>query len=326
MWETKKRASFFIFVLMIAIGYLIGNYFVGYALRRGNDTDPKAIPAACAAIHDSSAALPPRPEAISEDWSIVSEDGLTLRGTHFSPPRPSKRWVILVHGYGRDQRFVWDLAAEYLKNGYDVLTPDMRAAGESDGKYLTMGVKESEDVVAWARQIAKNDNEARIVLHGVSMGAATVMLAAGSGNIPPHVTAIVEDCGYTSAYIMFSAQLEKLFGLPRFPIMSCVDAVSRIKTGAWLSDAAPVKKMPEIPTLFIHGDADKLAPAEMMDELYHASDAKAKERLLVPDVGHADAKTDAPDLYYSTVFTFLKPYMDAPGDENKNRAKTVRRP
>ena len=296
-------------VLLVALGYLIGNYFVGYALRRGNDVDPKAIPAACAAIHDPSAALPPKPEATSEALSIVSGDGLTLRATHFSPPQPSKHWVILVHGYGRDQRFVWDLAAEYLKRGYEVLTPDMRAAGESDGEYLTMGVKESGDVADWARQIAERDDEARIALHGVSMGAATVMLAAGGEKIPPQVRALVEDCGYTSAHEMFSAQLEKLFGLPRFPIMNCVDAVSRIKTGAWLSDAAPINKMPELPTLFIHGDADKLAPPEMMEELYQASDAKIKARLLVPGVGHADAKTDAPELYYSTVFAFLGPYM-----------------
>ena len=306
----KKRAAILVMLLLVALGYGIGNYFVGYALRRGNDADPKAIPAACAAIHDATTATPPKPEAKCEDWSMVSEDGLTLRGTHFSPASPSRRWVILVHGYGRDQQFVWDVAAEYLKRGYEVLTPDMRAAGESDGEYLTMGVKESGDVAAWARQIAARDDRARIALHGISMGAATAMMAAGSGKLPPQAVAVVEDCGYTSAYAMFSAQLEKLFGLPEFPIMRCVDTVSRIKTGAWLSDASPVERMPELPTLFIHGDADKLAPPEMMDTLYAASGAKVKARLSLPGVGHADAKKDAPEVYYSTIFAFLEPYMD----------------
>ena len=305
----KKRAAILVMLLLVALGYGIGNYFVGYALRRGNDADPKAIPAACAAIHNPTTKTPPKPEARCEDWSMASEDGLTLRGTHFSPASPSRRWVILVHGYGRDQRFVWDVAAEYLKRGYEVLTPDMRAAGESDGEYLTMGVKESGDVAAWARQIAARDKEARIALHGISMGAATVLMAAGGGQLPPQVVAVVEDCGYTSAYAMFSAQLEKLFGLPKFPIMQCVDAVSRLKTGAWLSDASPIERMPELPTLFIHGDADKLVPPEMMDTLYAASGAKAKTRLSLPGVGHADAKKDAPEVYYSTIFAFLEPYM-----------------
>ena len=306
----KKRAALLVLILLVAFGYLIGSYFVGYAIRRGNDADPKAIPAACAAIHDPSVPLPPRPEAASEEWLMMSADGLTLKGTHFSPASPSHRWVILVHGYGRDQRFVWDVAAEYLKRGYEVLTPDMRAAGESDGEYLTMGVKESEDVAAWARQIAARDKEARIALHGISMGAATAMMAASRSDAPPQVAALVEDCGYTSAYTMFSMQLQKLFGLPEFPIMRCVDAVCRIKAGAWLSDAAPVKRLPVLPTLFIHGDADNLAPVEMMEELYSASGANPKARLTLPGVGHADAKKDAPELYYSTIFAFLEPYMD----------------
>lgn len=306
----KKRAALLVLILLGAFGYLIGSYFVGYAIRRGNDADPKAIPAACAAIHDPSTVAPQKPEAVCEDWSMASADGLTLRGTHFSPASPSHRWVILVHGYGRDQRFVWDVAAEYLRRGYEVLTPDMRAAGESDGEYLTMGVKESEDVTAWARQIAVRDKEARIALHGISMGAATAMMAASRSDAPPQVAALVEDCGYTSAYTMFSMQLQKLFGLPKFPIMRCVDAVCRIKAGAWLSDAAPVKRLPVLPTLFIHGDADDLAPVEMMEELYTASGAKTKTRLALPGVGHADAKKDAPTLYYSTIFAFLEPYMD----------------
>ena len=303
----KKRACLLAIVLLIAFGYLVGHYFVGYALRRGNAADPDAVPAACAAIHDPSTKLPPRPEADSEEWSIVSEDGVALRGTHFSPKTPSRRWAILVHGYGRDQQFVWDLAAAYLERGFEVLTPDMRGAGKSGGKYLTMGVKESEDVRAWARQVAARDGGARIALHGVSMGAATVMLAAEDA--PPQVAAVVEDCGYTSAYEMFSVQLQKLFGLPEFPVMPCVDAVSRIETGAWLSDAAPIRRLPKIPTLFIHGDADKLAPVGMADALYKASEATAKEILVVPGVGHADAKTDAQELYYSAVFTFLEPFI-----------------
>ena len=193
--QMKKRAALLVLILLVAFGYLIGSYFVGYAIRRGNDADPKAIPAACAAIHDPSVPLPPRPEAVCEDWSMMSVDGLTLRGTHFSPASPSHRWVILVHGYGRDQRFVWDVAAEYLKRDYEVLTPDMRAAGESDGEYLTRGVKESEDVAAWARQIAARDKEARIALHGISMGAATAMMAASRSDAPPGGAAYPVEAG-----------------------------------------------------------------------------------------------------------------------------------
>ncbi|WP_297968561.1 alpha/beta hydrolase [uncultured Anaerovibrio sp.] len=132
-----------------------------------------------------------------------------------------------------------------------------RAAGLSEGKYLTMGVKESDDIVLWAKEIVQNDENAQIVLHGISMGAATVVMTTAKH--PQNVVAAVEDCGYTSAYDMFTNQLDVIFGLPEFPIMTCVDIVSGIKTGVKVSDAAPIKSVPgiKVPIMFIHGTADK---------------------------------------------------------------------
>ena len=78
------------------------------------------------------------------------------------------------------------------------MTPDLRAAGTSDGIYLTMGVLESEDIKVWAEQIVERDPQAKIVLHGVSMGAATVLMASALDI--KNLCAVVEDCGYTSAY------------------------------------------------------------------------------------------------------------------------------
>ena len=233
----------------------------------------------------------------------------TLVATHFSPEEPSRRWVILVHGYGRNQSFVWDYAAEYIKRGYHVLTPDLRAAGLSEGKYLTMGVKESDDIALWTKEIARKDENAQIVLHGISMGAATVMMTAAKQ--PQNVVAAIEDCGYTSAYDMFTVQLDKLFGLPEFPVMNCVDIVSPMKTGAAISDAAPLRSVPhtEVPMLFIHGDADKLVPCEMMEKLYAASSAPAKEKFIVAGAGHADAKKTNPQKYFGRVFAFLETYI-----------------
>ena len=149
-----------------------------YALLRDNPGDPTAIPEAAAAIVEPGLEAPAKPQAENEQWTITSQDGLKLVATHFSPDKPSRLWAILVHGYGRNQSYVWDYAAEYIKRGYHVLTPDLRAAGLSEGKYLTMGVKESNDIVLWAKEIVQKDENAQIVLHGISMGAATVMMTA----------------------------------------------------------------------------------------------------------------------------------------------------
>ncbi|WP_255448684.1 alpha/beta hydrolase [Selenomonas ruminis] len=311
--QVRKKllaAGLLLLVLLGGAGYLVGSGFVDYALCRKNPADATAIPEAAAQIVEPGLDAPAKPTAPSETWTIPSADGLKLTATHFSPPKPGSRWVILVHGYGRNQSFVWDYAAEYVKRGYHVVTPDLRAAGLSEGKYFTMGVKESDDVVHWAREIATRDEKAQIVLHGISMGAATVMMATAKH--PPQVVAAIEDCGYTSAYDMFTVQLKKLFGLPQFPVMNCVDVVSRMKNGAAISEAAPLRSVArtEVPMLFIHGDADKLVPASMMEELYEASAAPAKKKLVVTGAGHADAKNMAPEEYYQAVFDFLAPYMD----------------
>ncbi len=281
------------------------------ALKRGNAENPKAPPAIFTTAFTSSGGLHPasKPKYAAEDWQLVSADGLHLAATHFSAQHPSHSWVILVHGYGCNQQYTWDFADAYLQHGYEVLTPDLRASGASEGTYLTMGALESQDIVLWAQKIAAEDPQARIVLHGVSMGAATVMLAS-AGNLPKQVTAIVEDCGYADTYRMFSLELKKLFGLPSFPVLDCANLMCRIKTGIYLTDVRPVDavRQTKVPTLFIHGDADQLVPYEMMQELYDASGAPVKETLTIQGAAHGVSSSTAHATYFGKVFGFADRY------------------
>lgn len=306
---NRKRRYVTVIIIFIAVvlltGYAIGDYFVDYALKRGNDTDPLAPPAACVNIHDKSREIPKMPTSSSEKWSMTMPDGRHLAAIYYIPAQKEHCWVILTHGYGRDQRYMRDYAEVYLKEGYNVLSPDLCASGESEGQYITMGVKESEEVAKWAAKVKERDANAEIVLHGVSMGAATVMLAAGRYKISG-LAAVIEDCGYTSAYEMFTNQLGVIFGLPEFPIMTCVDIVSGIKTAVNVSDAAPIKAVANIkvPVLFIHGAADKQVPPSMMERLYNACHAP-KKKYVVAGAGHGDAMTAAGKEYWKIVFSFL---------------------
>lgn len=295
-----------LFVIVCVAGYFIGDYFVNFALKRENLQPPQAT----ANIADPNLKAPAQPNFKSEVWTIKSADGLNLNATYFSPENDSHKWAILVHGYGRDQTFAYDYAEEYLKHGYNVLTPDLRASGTSEGIYLTMGKLESQDIAIWAAKILEKDEQAKIVLHGVSMGAATVMMASALDI--KNLCAVVEDCGYTSAYEMFAAQLKVIFGLPELPTMKFIDMVSHMKTGYPLSSAAPISsiKFIRIPMLFIHGTEDKLVPFEMMDRLYRASYNPFKEKYVVEGAGHADAKSKNPQKYFETVFNFIDKYTN----------------
>lgn len=297
--------SIILAVLFVA-GYFVGDYFVNFALKRTDNQPPQAT----VNIADPNLKAPARPNFNSEIWTIKSADGLNLYATYFLPENESHKWAILVHGYGRDQTFAYDYAEEYLKHGYNVLTPDLRASGTSEGTYLTMGTLESQDIAIWAAKILEKDSQAKIVLHGVSMGAATVMMASAQ-NIQ-NLCAVVEDCGYTSAYDMFTAQLRVIFDLPEFPIMGFVDMVSHMKTGYPISKASPIRSviMIKVPILFIHGTEDKLVPFEMMDKLYRFCGAPVKEKFVVEGAGHADSKVKNPQKYFEQVFNFIDRYTN----------------
>jgi len=287
---------------LCCVFYAIGDYFVDFALERGEDLSP---PKACANIADPSLKAPPIPDFPAENWTLESFDGLKLHAKRFFPAEETNRWAILVHGYGRDGTFAYDYADEYLKRGWNVLIPDLRASGKSDGEFITMGALESRDVFDWAAKISADNPDTKIILHGVSMGAATALMTAALE--PKNLCAVVEDCGYTSAYDMFTAQLNKIFGLPEYPVMPCANIVCKIKTGVKISDAAPIDGVDKIkvPILFIHGDEDKLVPFEMLDKLYDKAVAP-KEKFVVAGAGHADAKRTNPAVYFDKVFTFLE--------------------
>lgn len=310
--SKKKRIALIlgiILLIFLAIGIFIGNYFVDFALRRGNAVDAKAIPAGCAQIIDPKVKPKKMPNFPQTNWDIVSHDGLVLKASRFMAVTPTNNWVVVVHGYGRTQNSVFDIADYYLQQGFNVLTPDLRAAGTSEGQYLSMGHFESEDLLLWIQKIVDEDKNARIALHGVSMGGATVMLTSAKKPIS-NVKVLIEDCGFTSAYEMFAKELKRMYGLPAFPIMNFVDIVCKYKTGHFLSEAAPVDVIEhtKIPTLFIHGEEDKLAPKEMAEELYKVSTA-AKYLVMIPKAEHADARIQDQDKYYGEINKFLQQHM-----------------
>ena len=103
-------------------------------------------------------------------------------------------------------------------------------------------------------------------------GAATVMMTAGEP-LPPNVRAIVEDCGYTTAWEEFRYQLKKTYGLPPFPVLYTADALLRRRAGFSLREASAAAQVAHsrTPMLFIHGGKDAFVPFAMLDEVYAAA-------------------------------------------------------
>lgn len=187
--------------------------------------------------------------------------------------------------------------------------PDQRGFGLSEGRQTTMGQKEQYDILNWIRFLNRTEKPGQIILFGVSLGASTVLLTAGR-SLPKNVTAVIEDCGYTSVYEEFKYNLKQLFRLPAFPFLPIVDSITRIKDGWSLrkdADCVRAVRRARIPILFIHGSADAFVPFYMQDELFEAATCP-KEKLVIYGAGHAECMSVDPVLYWESVDRFLHKY------------------
>ena len=238
--------------------------------------------------------------------SIESADGLTLRGRLWIRDG-MHRWVVLVHGYSNSSDDMLSLGRTLWNSGYNLLLPDLRAHGASDGKTVGMGWKDRDDLIRWTELIKDGDPEARIALMGVSMGAsAALMTAAECGS----VCAVVSDCAYSELGALMEYHLRCDLGLPSFPVAWFGDVISKSAAGyGWYEVSAleQVKKS-AVPTLFIHGGDDVFVPVDMAYELYGAA-AGPKELLIMEGAGHALSRYTDTVLYDETVLDFLGRYV-----------------
>lgn len=239
----------------------------------------------------------------------ISNEKIKLHAYEIKNEKESNIWVIAVHGYTDSANFMVEPSKRFLHFGYNVLMPDLRAHGKSEGKYIGMGFLDSMDLVLWIDYLIATYGNIKIILYGISMGAATVMMASGE-SLPSNVRVVIEDCGYTSAWGEFAYELNKLFHMPKFPALYNANIITKIRAGYSLKKASALKqiKKSKIPTLFIHGKEDKFVPFYMLDKLYDSANCQ-KEKLIIENAGHAEAQKVNPDKYWHVVRKFIKRYL-----------------
>lgn len=247
-------------------------------------------------------------EKNSKEVEIISKDGLKLKGYEVTNNN-SNIWVIAVHGYlGRASDMVKH-TQKFIEFGYNVLILDLRAHGKSEGKYIGMGWLDHYDLELWIEKIISDNKNSKIILYGISMGAATVMMATG-GNLPSNVKVCIEDCGYTSAWEEFCMHIRRIFHMLPFPLLYVASMISKIHVGYGFKEASSVKqvKKSKTPTLFIHGACDKFVPFEMLEKIYKSARCP-KEKLEIEDSAHAESSDVNPDKYWSGVKEFINKYI-----------------
>lgn len=307
-----KIVLFILFILVVivflAAYYLFRIAFVNTTNRSSAmEADHNHIPAAEEALEKASAEKKAAwlKNVQAEKIQLKSHDGLNLVAFEYLTPQPSHRWAILVHGFDSRHEEMFDKAPFFQELGFNLVLPDARAHGESEGKYIGFGWPERQDLQQWIGFILAKDPAAQIILYGVSMGGATVMMTAGEV-LPENVVAVIEDCGYSSVAEELSYQLKQLFKLPAFPLIPAVSLINYLHQGWWLKNASSVKQLQKtkLPVLFIHGTVDTFVPYSMLAENYQATPT-AKEQLSVAGAQHAMAGILAGEVYWSTIKKFL---------------------
>ena len=227
-----------------------------------------------------------------EDVYQTSFDGLRLHAVYFPPKQETKkRMVLCFHGYtSQGLKDFIGLSQYYLQQGYGMLHPDARAHGDSEGEYIGFGCLDRKDALQWINWVTKTCGEdVEILLHGISMGGATVLMASGL-DLPPQVKGIVSDCAFTSPKEVFTHVLHSMYHLPAFPVIPAADAINKKAAGYGMDECNAKREVEKarVPILFIHGTADTFVPSCMCQEIYDCC-ASDKKLLLVEGAAHAES-------------------------------------
>ncbi len=255
----------------------------------------------------------------AEEVSVTSYDGLRLTGRlYFTESAPPRGVVLCMHGYHSGAAEDFAGAVQYFcGNGFHVLLVTQRSHGNSEGKRITFGVKERFDCRSWCEYLAERFGEAfPIVTDGVSMGAATVVMATGREvGLPKNVRAIIADCGYTSPWEIVCEEGRRRYHLP-MPVLWLFRLAVRLDAGFDLCAASAEKAAAEseIPIFFAHGTGDRLVPCEMGRRNHLACRAESRF-FTVEGAGHGLSFVVDREGYERACMAFLEKQLGERKDE-----------
>lgn len=242
------------------------------------------------------------------DTIIKNSKGKDVHGNIIENEKKTNKWAICVHGYMGAPSIQAPYAKHFYDNGYNVLCPSLRAHGDDTHKYCSMGMHDKDILITWINYLVNKNPDCEIVLHGVSMGAATVMLATGE-KLPANVKCAVSDCGFSSCKEQFIHVMKNNMKIPVFPFFQLGNMISVVRGNFNFLKCDPAKAVAasETPTLFIHGTGDNFVPYRMIENVFGACSAE-KDRLDVEGATHAVSLSYDTELYFSAMDNFIGKY------------------
>lgn len=278
--------------------------------RKKTDSDVITVPpgAAYEPFHDQMVAWIKEIRALPyKQVQITSYDGLELYGKYFdfAPGAPIE---LMFHGYrGNAERDLSGGVQRCFQLGRSALIVDQRCSGLSDGNAITFGVKEHLDCLKWIDfMIDYFGADVKIILTGISMGAATVLMAAGK-TLPQNVIGVLSDCGYNASRDIMYDVIRKMKLPPRlcYPFVKLGAKIfAHFDPDQWSPEEAV--RHCRIPVIFFHGEDDGFVPCRMSWINFDAC-ASRKELVIIPGADHGLSYPVAPKRYLKALWDFFGP-------------------
>ena len=307
-----KKVCFLLLAILSLNSCLVGNYMCKYALlpeEHGNDFagDRAKTESRYPGIINWYDSL--HQAGVFRDTTLIGEGGYKLHAVFAPAANPAKAQgtAVVVHGYTDNHICFLNLVRMYRDDlNYNVMVPDLHYHGESEGRAVQMGWLDRLDVRRFGDMAHEIWGDDFMVVHGVSMGAATTMMLSGD-DLPEYYRAFVEDCGYSSVWDQFATNLKDSFHLPPFPVLTSASIVSKKRYGWSFQEASSVNQLAkcERPMLFIHGDADDFVPFSHLQKNYDAKVKGYKEMWVAKGAVHANSYAKYPEEYTQHVRDFL---------------------
>lgn len=243
-----------------------------------------------------------------EDVTVTTSDGLKLVG--WFVPSQNGAVIMMQHGYKSDREEMLNEAEMMYRHGYGVLLTTVRAHDHSDGKTITFGMNEVNDMEVWYQYlVSREDVDAdRIGILGNSYGG---MLAIQYAAQNENIKAVVADCAFSSLNDTVSTSVTYFTDLPAFPFAPLIVFWAEQETGFKLEDVDATRWIAQIsprPVFLMQGGADVVISAESGQRLYDAA-GEPKELWFEPELGHVDFDSDMPEEFERRVVQFFDTYL-----------------
>lgn len=227
-------------------------------------------------------------KAERKDEFVNSFDGLSLHALKITNHPESHDWAIIMHDYHACARDMIRYMKACDELGLNMVCPDSRGCGASEGRFTGLGWLEHYDLISWVNNLVEADPDARIILVGKGMGANAVMNAVGD-YLPKNVIAAVEVSGYSSLRRELIWAINQAGKVATGATLPCVDFYVKqfLHFSVYDVDTLRQLSLARVPMLLIHGGSDKEVPSEMLDECTAAC-ASEKKSCTILDAGHDD--------------------------------------